>query len=62
VIAIAVNYIVTGTGNDNLNAFTAALGVNSVVNANLISASTAALGVDAYVNRNLTATTAPVRT
>ena len=50
-ISIAVNYIVTitGTGNDddNLYAFTAALGVNSVVNANLIVASTAALAAEA---------------
>ena len=58
-VAIGVNYIVTvtGTGNsdDNLHAFTAALGVDSVVNANLISASTVALGVGAYVNRDIVA-------
>jgi len=56
-IAIGVNYIVKVNGSGDLLAFTAALGVNSVVNGNLISASTVALGIGAYVTGNLTAGT-----
>jgi len=56
-IAVGANYIVTITGSGDLHAFTAALGVNGVVNGNLISASTVALGVGAYVTGDLTAGT-----
>jgi MSHA biogenesis protein MshQ len=56
-IAVGANYIVTITGSGDIHAFTAALGVNGVINGNLISASTVALGVGAYVTGNLTAGT-----